>query len=319
MAEGGMELGQLRTFLRVAELGSLSRAATALRIAQPALSRQIRLLEAELGVRLFERHGRGMVLSERGRDLLGHAGQIVNGVAELRAEAAERAAALSGRVAIGLPPTMCDLIAVPLVSALRAAHPALELRLVSGFTGHLLDWLHRGEIELAVLYDPQPSRALRARPLLEEALHLIGPAGSGLSIGRAVPFAELAGERLLLPSHGHGLRRIVESCAATAGVRLSVPVEADSFATLRDLVQAGHGRTVLPLAALRGEIAAGRLCAAPLTEPVPRRVLVLGFAAARPAGRAARAAAALITSVVERLVSDGAWQASLGADGASEK
>src|ERR1700677_4123852 len=212
-----MELSQLRTLICVAELGSLSKAGDRLRIAQPALSRQVRMLEEELGVALFTRHGRGMALTEQGRDVLKHASRIAAELDEIRASASDVDMPLGGQIAIGLPPTVAETISVPLVAAFGKSHPNAVLRLVSAYTGYLLDWLHRGEIDLAVLYDPRAARSLRSRPLVLENLFLIGPADAHCSTVRAIPFKDLDGKRLLLPSLRHGLRTIVERCAVAAG------------------------------------------------------------------------------------------------------
>ena len=156
-----MELSQLRTLIHVAELGSLSKAADRLHIAQPALSRQIRLLEDELGVRLFDRHGRGMVVTDQGQDVLRHALRVMAELDEIRATVADEDAPLRGHVSIGMPPTVSDILAEPLVSAFRETHPEATLRIVSAYSGYLLDWMHRGEIDAAVLYDPKSARTLR--------------------------------------------------------------------------------------------------------------------------------------------------------------
>ena len=112
-----MELSQLRTLIHVAELGSLSKAADRLHIAQPALSRQVRLLEEELGVRLFARHGRGMVLTEQGQEILKHATRVMTELEEIRAAASDAGAPLRGQIAIGFPPTVADIVSVPLVAS----------------------------------------------------------------------------------------------------------------------------------------------------------------------------------------------------------
>jgi len=302
-----MELSQLRTIIHVAELGSLSKAADRMRIAQPALSRQVRLLEEELGVRLFARHGRGMVLTEQGRDVLAHAIRVMAELEEIRAHAADEGAPLGGQIAIGLPPTVADIISVPLVAAFGKSHPQAVLRLVSAYTGYLLDWLHRGEIDLAILYDPRTARSLRSRPLLLENLFLIGPPEAGFSTVRAMPFKELEGKRLLLPSVRHGLRTIVERCATEAGIALDVVVEADSYATLKDLVRAGHGWTILPLAPIHGDVKARRLTGAPLIDPVPVRRLVLSYPADRPVSRLARFAGEVIAGIVSDHVEKAIW------------
>ena len=310
-----MELSQLRTLVNVAELGSLSKAADRLHVAQPALSRQVRLLEEELGFSLFVRHGRGMALSEQGEEVLRHATRVLAEVDEIRATAAAADAPLKGEVAIGLPPTVAEIISVPLVAAFRQAHPQATLRLVSAYTGYLLDWLHRGEVDLAVLYDPRNARSLRSRPLLLENLFLIGPGSAGFSTVRAVPFAHLEGKRLLLPSVKHGLRTIVDRCAAEAGFRLDVSVEADSFTTLKDLVGHGHGWTILPLAPIHRDVVAGLLTAAPLIDPVPVRRLVLSFPADRLATRLSRFAAQSIESIVRDQVERAVWVGQLLGDG----
>ncbi|GGF30130.1 LysR family transcriptional regulator [Aliidongia dinghuensis] len=302
-----MELSQLRTLIHVAELGSLSKAADRMHIAQPALSRQMRMLEEELGVRLFDRHGRGMVLTDKGREVLAHATRVMAELEEIRASASDVAAPLTGQVAIGMPPTVADLISVPLVAAFGKAHPQAVVRLVSAYTGYLLDWLHRGEIDVAILYDPRPARSLRSQPLLVENLFLIGPPEAGFSTVRTLPFRELDGRRLLLPSTRHGLRTIVENCAAEAGITLNVAVEADSYATLKDLVRHGHGWTVLPLAPIHDNIAAGRLTGAPLIDPVPVRRLVLSYPADRPVPRLARFAGEAIGTIFSDYVERGIW------------
>lgn len=296
-----MDLNQLRTLIHVAELGSLSKAADRLRIVQPALSRQIRMLEAELGVRLFDRHGRGMVLTERGAAALAHARRVIAEVDDLRLVGADSAATLSGHVAIGLPPTVADLVSVFYVSAMQQAYPNVTLRLISAYTGYLLDWLHRGDLDLAILYDPRQNRSLRSEPLLTERLYIVGAPGSGLDIRQPYPFQRLGeGVRLLLPSLRHGLRAIFESAASESGTVCNVILEADSYATLKDLVHAGMGYTILPYAPIRADIAAGRLTVAPLVKPEPTRQLSLAWPADRPVTRLARVAGETLSHIIRK-------------------
>lgn len=306
-----MELSQLRTLIHVADLGSLSKAADRIGIAQPALSRQIRMLEEELSVRLFTRHGRGMVLTEKGREILEHATRVMAELEEIRATASDLDTPLRGRIALGFPPTVADILSVPLVTAFGRTHPQVELRLVGAYTGHLIDWLHRGEIDVAILYDPLSARSLRTEPLLLEKLFLIGPPGSGLSGDRSIPFGDLDGRRVLLPSTRHGLRTIVEQCAIEAGIRLQIAVEADSYATLKDLVRHGHGWTILPLSPIHEDIAAGRLLAAPLIDPAPVRQLVLSYPADRPVSRLTRFAGDKIAEIVADQVERKIWPGQL--------
>ena len=315
-----MDIAQLRTLLNVAELGSLSKAADRLHIAQPALSRQVRLLEAELGVRLFDRHGRGMIPTEAGQEVLRHAQRVMAELDEIRATVADEDAPLHGHVAIGMPPTVSDVLSVPLVSALRLRHPAATVRIVSAYSAFLLDWLHRGDIDVAILFETRPVRSLRSDPLLEEVLHLIGPPESDLRPDQPVPFATLEQRKLLLPSMGHGLRTIVEQCARQTEISLDVRIEADSYSTLKDLVRNGHGFTVLPLAPIRTELALGQLTSAPLVDPQPVRRLMLTTAADRPVPRLARFAAEAIRTTAESLVLNEIWSGRLlGKDAAAKR
>ena len=306
-----MDIAQLRTLIHVAELGSLSKAAGRLRIAQPALSRQIRLLEEELGIRLFDRHGRGMVLTERGRDVLRHAIRVLAELEELRASAAGSDAPVSGHVAIGLSPTVADVISVPFVTAFRAKYPGIMVQLVSAYSGYLLDSLYRGEVDLAVLYDPKAARSLRSEPLMLENLFLIGPPDMERSGEDAVPFAEVASLPLLLPSTRHGLRNILERFAQEAGVSLDVTVEMDSYTAMKDLVRHGYGCTILPIAPIYEDVAAGRLVAVPICDPSPTRQLVLSYPTDRPVSRAAQLAGESLAGIMADHVNRGIWRGEL--------
>lgn len=306
-----MRLSQLETLINVAELGSLSRAAERLHIAQPALSRQVTMLERELGVQIFDRHGRGMVLTEPGQEVLRHAYRVFGELDEIRSVAAEGDTGLRGHLSVGLPPTVADMLTLPLVSAMTERHPKATLRVVSAYSRFLLDWLRRGDIDLAVLYEGSPIRTLRTTPLLDEVLHLIGPPESELSADVPVSFAELAGARMLLPSRGHGLRNLVDAAAAEAGLELSVRVEADSYSTLKDLVKAGHGWTILPLAPIHDEVALGGLSYAPLVDPTPMRRLVLAVSADRSVTRLGAFASDEMIAAVQRLAQDGIWSGQL--------
>jgi DNA-binding transcriptional LysR family regulator len=306
-----MDLKQLRTFREVAEAGSLSRAADRLHLAQPALSRQIRLLEEEVGVPLFARHGRGMQLTEAGTALLeridGPVRQLERAVAEVRG----LAGAVSGQVALGMMPTIASVLAGPLARRVALEHAGISLRIVEGYTGHLIEWVQRGVTDATLLYGPAPALHLRVTPLLIEEMVLVGAAGSGTG-PQPVPFADLAGLRLVLPSRQHGLRRIVEAAAGRAGIALNVAFEADSFGVLKELVESGLGQAVLPRSAIRAEEAAGRLLVAPLIRPVPRRQVVLALPPDRVPSRAVAVVLGLLEQEVALRAQAGDWHGMKG-------
>lgn len=302
-----MDIAQLKTLIHVAELGSLSKAADRLHIAQPALSRQIRLLEKELGIYLFERHGRGMVITEVGRDVLDHAIRIMAEMDFIRATASGTGASYKGMVRIGTTPTVAEIVTVPLVRKIKQTHPELAVRFSSVFSGHLLDLLQRGELDLTMSYDPKPLKSLRIVPVMLESLLMVSSGRNKLRLNKRVPFVRLAEEELVMPSPRHGLRTLLDNCAHQAGIQLRASVEADAFGAMIDLVRNGLGSTVLPLAPIYALVKAGDLCAAPLVDPTPTRKLVVAFPLDRPITPAARFVGQAFREIAADLVHKNIW------------
>lgn len=302
-----MDVSQLKTLIHVAELGSLSKAAQRLNIAQPALSRQIRLLEQELGVLLFDRHGRGMITTEVGRDIVEHAAKVMAELEAIREAACGKELSYRGLIVVGTTPTIAEIVTVPLVRRIKEAHPQLSIRFSSAFSGHLLDWLQRGELELAFSYDPEPLRSLKIEPVMVETLLLVTAGPEKLRLDHPVPFASLANRSLILPSMRHGLRHILEKCASQIGVKLTTNVEADSFGAMIDLVRNGFGSTVLPLAPIFHLVESGILSAAPLVDPCPTRKLVIAYPADRPVSPAAKFVGQIFVEIAKDLVSRKIW------------
>lgn len=309
-----MEIRQLITFLHVAEQGSLSKAAERLRIAQPALSRQILMLEHELKVPLFTRHGRGMALTPAGETLRGRAAAILRQIEETRSDVAREAGAVRGTVAFGLPPTVGAVLAARLAERFLTAHPEVTLRLIQGFSGYLIDWLQGGRIDIAVVYGGTPGAGVRQTPLLTETLCLVAPSGAGLSPQQGIGFAEALQGHLVLPGPGHGLRRLVEAEAAPRGLAPRIAIEADDLPLLKDLVMRRLGATILPLAAVREEVADGRLCAAPIIDPPLSRKLAIAEPMGRPASNAVTAFGRALRVEVAEMVGSGIWNALLLAE-----
>lgn len=302
-----MDIPQLKTLIHVAELGSVSRASERLNVAQPALSRQISLLEAELGVALFERHSRGMTVTETGRLVLDHAARIMAELDAIRATASGDHATLSGPVNVGMTPTIAQIVTVPMVMALKVAAPALSPRFSSAFSGHLIDWIRRGDIDVALTYNPQPSKSLRTRLVMVESLLLVGAANAGLSLDRPVPFRDVAARDLFVPSAPHGLRAILDHCAVQAGVALNTSVEVDSYGPMIELVRSGLGFTVLPLPPIFEMVEAGILTVAPVVDPVPERQIAMVVSADRPVSPATRFIGQQFASIVSGLADRGVW------------
>ncbi len=185
-----MELKQLKYFMCVAELGSFSKAAVQLSVAQPILSRQIRSLEHDLGAELFYRNGRGIVLSEAGKLLEAYAREIIQTAGKASFEIMAMKAAPRGRITIAMPPSIGWVLTVPLVLRCRGEFPMIALHVVEGFSGHVTEWLSTGRIDIGVVYNAPRLPSLLTEPLLEEQLVLLGPANDPAGVGKGpVPAA----------------------------------------------------------------------------------------------------------------------------------
>jgi LysR family transcriptional regulator, nitrogen assimilation regulatory protein len=241
-----MDFRQLRTFTCVAELGSLSKASDTLRIAQPALSRQIKLLEHELRAELFTRNGRGMVLTDAGRLLLARTSGIVRQIDQIRDDLQSAQGPPSGRVVLGLVPTVSCVLSARFARRCVETFPGISLRIVESYSGHLVEWLHRGEMDLAILYGRSADLHLNVESLGRDSIVAVGPRGCGLSKKKSVDIGWLLRQRLVLPSHSHGLRALIEHAAAAKKLKLDVQLEADSFRVLTSLVEEGLGFALLP-------------------------------------------------------------------------
>jgi LysR family transcriptional regulator, nitrogen assimilation regulatory protein len=302
-----MDVRQLAALVAVAETGSVTRAAEVLHLVQPAVSRQVKLLEDELGAPLFERTRHGMQLTDDGRILLEHARRALSELERARAEIRPVSGELRGRVTLGLSPSFAEPIGEALVARLAAEHPAVQLRLSIGYTRHLADWLDAADIDLAVIYEVRPSSAVEVRPLLDESLWVVGPPGSDLSPDRPVRFADVHEQIRIQANPTHAMRNMLERVAAEQKVRLTVAVETNSMDVQQRLAAAGVGFTVLPSIAVAEDVARGRLTGAPLLDAGLRRRLLMALPGTRRLGHAVRGVAELLVDEMRCSVESGAW------------
>lgn len=299
-----VELKQLKYFSRVAQMGSVSKAAASLSVAQPAISRQIAQLEDELGVPLFFRNGRGVTLTEAGHVFFGRATAILDQTLHAEQEMRDLRSVISGTVSLGLPPTAAQVLVVPLIQRLRTLYPELTLQVREAFSGYVNEWLSFGALDIAVLYDAPRGRQLVTEDLVHEDLFLVGPPDGPQG---PIPFAELAKLPLILPSQPHGLRLLVDKIAAEADLTLRTAFEIDALSVIKDLVESGIGFTILPSAAVHRERAAGTLGVRKIVEPTPSRTLVLSTSSQRPLTNATRAVVKELKGVVRELIRDRVW------------
>jgi len=280
-----MDLKQLEYFVRVAELGSFTRAALALDVAQPALSRQVRLLEVELRQNLLVRNGRGAVPTEAGRLLLEHGRGILHQVERAREELGRVRGALAGRVAIGLPPSVARVLTVPLTRAFRQHLPEASLSISEGLSVTMIDWLRTGRLDIAVLYNAPPSDEIEATPLEDEELLLVQARPAGLAEEPPpgpVALAEVAKLPLVIPSRPNAVRMLVEAEMANIGQRPSVALEIDGVSAILDLVADGVGVALLPRNAVESSVRPSAYRTRAVVEPVLRTRLSTATSSLRP-------------------------------------
>ncbi|MCA8284522.1 LysR family transcriptional regulator [Burkholderia cenocepacia] len=302
-----MDIKQLRALLAVAETGSVTRAADVLHIVQPAVSRQLKLLEEDVGIALFERGRYGMELTESGEILAEHARRALLELDRARAEIQPSDARISGVVTIGLLPSTADLLAGPLLTAVKARHPSVSLRVSVGYAGHLRDWLESGEIDATLLYNPKATPTILVQPLLGESLCVVGPRSSDLSPDRPLTLADIATWPMVLPSAPHGIRNMLEQARPGAGATLDVVAETNAMSVQKSLVARGHGFTILPSIAVTEDIARDELRAAPLSDPGLQRTIVLALPNTRRIAAAVRAVTALLVDEMRGAVERGDW------------
>jgi LysR family nitrogen assimilation transcriptional regulator len=290
----GMDLARLKYFVAVADAGSFSRAAAALHLSQPALSRQVLLLEEDLGQRLFERTGRGAVLTDAGAALREHARGILELADRARADLRERQLIPRGRLTVGLPPRVAHVLTADLVERFHAQFPQAAITVVEGLSIRLREELVAGRVDLAIVFDPPSTPQIQAETLVREPLVLI----SVRPLPPRLRLAEVAQRALVMPSGPHALRQLLEQHTRPRGLPLKLVAEVDSVQTVLSLVARGVADTVLPVSALRAWTYAQPLHQAAIHAPAMRNKLVLAVPAARPATRLSRYAAQLLRELV---------------------
>lgn len=285
-----MDLTRLRYFVSVVEAGSFSRAAAGLHMSQPALSRQVLLLEEEVGQRLLVRTGRGAEPNEAGLGLLAHARAIFELADRAQAELQERQASPGGRVTIGLPPRVAHVLTADLVEQFRERYPDAAITVVEALSIRLREWLVAGALDMAILFDPAPSPQLSEETLAREPLVVVGPA----PLPRRMKLSEVAALPLVMPSSPNALRQLLEKEVRPRGLLLTIVAEVDSVQTVLSLVARGVSHTVLPVSATRLWSYAQPLYTAIIHAPAIRNRVVLVLPKARPATRPMRHAAQLL-------------------------
>ncbi|MQY27542.1 LysR family transcriptional regulator [Nocardia aurantia] len=304
-----MDTHRLKYFLRIAEEGSMTRAATVLGVAQPALSRQIRLLEEELGVTLFHRTRRGVELTEDGERLRASTAAPLRQLELALHYAGSPLARIERALHLGMPPTVAPLLAGPLLIGLRAAFPKVNVHLTVAGASSLVEEMLRGRIDSAVINQVTDER-LFARDLLVEDLVVVGGPGSRLRPDRPITFTRLAELPLVLPASPLGIASTVENAALRLKLQVHTAIETDSLPVMLDLVERDEVYTVLPISACGPELAREQVRYAPLIEPTLTQHIVVASSARMDLPREfAFKVGDVLREEVKHLTTSGTWPA----------
>lgn len=297
----------LEYFVRIAESGSISRTAIEQGIDQSSMTRHIARLEADLKVRLFHRSGRGVVLTDAGALLLTRARAVADALDETRKLAVTLAGNGPSQLVIAAQPTVAQRSFAAVARAMRARFPDTRLHLVEALGHQVINWLIEGKIDVALLYVPNQASVVDVDVLLQEPLYFVAPPDHA-PLGETVSVAHMLEHPLVLPSTPHGLRELAEGLAANGNTGLKIEIECDGSTSItKNLVQAGIGCTILPLATVADEVAQGRLQAARLVDPVVSREIAIATARNRPPVIGQWDILQSIRQVISEQVTQGNW------------
>ena len=306
-----MDVRALRYFVSAAKLNSISRAASQLHVAQPALTRKIQKLESSLGVQLLSRSSTGVLLTEAGARLLERAESILRQIDRTSAEIRASGSDPRGPVSVALMPAVASLVAPPLVTRMRERYPHVTLRISEGLTNVIVAGLVARKIDLGLIPAKPIDAALSATPLLTEPMFLIGPrsakSGRAAKAEPGITLQKLARYPLLLPSRGNVLREQIEALARRRGVALDIREDVDSTAVIKHLMLSGLGYTIQSYGFVHEEIERGQLGALPLRISGLSRQWALARRRGEPQSLAITKAAAVVTEITREIAERNDW------------
>jgi len=278
-----MDLKQLEYFVEVIERGSISKAAVSLNLAQPSISRQIALLENELGHRLIERTGRGVSITEAGSALLSHAKVMLGAAEDAKFQIKEMKNDPTGKVVVGLPHRVAMGLCVPLVKKFRERLPNALISVVEGLSLSLRDGLINGRIDIGLLFDPAPTPLLKYETLLRERLMLVAPAS--VSLPKQISLQMLKDFPMVLPSSPNPIRNLVDAVLLPRKIDLNIIAEVGAVNSALSLVETSMACSILPESALNLREITHKVSYSPIGPPAMWNQLILAIPASRPINR----------------------------------
>ena len=299
-----VDFRKLKSFVKVVDAGSVSRAAGLLRTAQPALSQQIAALESHFKHKLLLRSNHGIVPTEAGLILYRHAQLLLKQIEQAQIDIDQSTKALAGRVSIGLATySASSTLSLPILKEMSTLHPQIIVHINDSF-GHVLsELIMTGKMDMAMIYGSGPIKGVKLQPLFREELYLVSPAGpvAKKPTDEPLPLSALADVKLLLPSQGHFLRRLIDESLARARVTPNVASEIESVSALGAAVTEGLGSAILPASVASASSFAG-VGVRRLVRPAIEATVSLCISDHLPLSEPALATRSVLLTVVEKLM-----------------
>jgi LysR family transcriptional regulator, nitrogen assimilation regulatory protein len=303
-----VDIESLQVFIQVAEQGSLTKAAVILDSIQPAISRKIACLERQCGGRLFHRTGRGLTLTEFGRQILPRVKALLSDVTKLESEMKAGGGIPTGEVRLGILPSLSDPAVYTLFERVRERFPGVLLHVLEGSTGQIDEWLINGRIDIAIRFRYTAITGVNEQSLGTMDTYLVSAPGDKRTKSPTIKFAAIDGLPLVLPGFPNTLRVALDQLSRQNRVSLSVVMEADSLPIQKRMAALGHAYAILATYAIQNEVRAGSLQASRLVNPGLDRTIDLGTTIQRPLSLAAREVARLVRPIYEDLLAKTASQ-----------
>jgi len=299
-----VDFKKLKSFVKIIDTGSVSRAASVLRIAQPALSQQIASLEAQFKHQLLIRSNVGVTPTEAGMILYRHAQIMLKQIDQAQIDIDQSAKSVAGRVSIGLATySSSSALSLPLLKEMRARYPEIIVHINDSF-GHILsELIMTGKMDMALIYTANPIKGVTLQPLFREEMFLVSPPDMNLpgGPGESLPLSALNDLPLLLPSKGHFLRRLIDDALNRARSTPEVVSEIESIPALAAAVLDGLGSTILPASVVSETLSFQGAQLRPLTTPVIDATVSLCISDHLPLSEPALAARSVLLEIVGKL------------------
>ncbi len=287
-----LDFRQLRYLLVIADLGSFTKAAEQIPLAQSALSRHMRLLEEELGVKLLIRTGRGVTLTEQGEYLRDRARSVLEQMEDTRRNLVAWHENPAGLVRIGVPPTVTLSFAAQYLQRLNDVHENITVRLSEALSATLIEWIQSDRLDLAIVFEQTRNAKLLTEQIGEEELCLVVPVGHPSP--NPISLAQMSELPLIVPFVRKGIRNRMAEAFKEADLEMNIAYEIDALPAMKELVRSGAGVSILSRSSVRRDVEVGELETRRIDSPRMHFAAHLMYSRAAEHSRAARAAAEVI-------------------------